>query len=328
MTTSVSRAENRVRPALLYATVLWLVLPVRVGAAESAADSLTLTGGQEGTVFKSLTVEAENRVQINFERPDLQVELDPALAPGLDWGSALDILDRTEPDLVTPLLVASIQQWSPYTPRPWFDNFTVGPVARFRPTVTGVERWQLLVADSRGEVVAVFEDDSKPPQEIAWDGRTQGGVPVTPGLTYSYVFEAYDRAGNKRRFVGDGFQIPPYRYETGTGPVFLISGEQWRQAEPDRTDLGAVHPYLLEVASRLNLYTGSDTPLQIEATARTFAAANMLGQQIQAALQPLLLGDDARLAVSTIVEPGAPSGGALRIGPAPKNGDDRSRSKS
>lgn len=40
-----------------------------------------------------------------------------------------------------------------------------------------------------------------------------GGL-AWPGVTYSYVFEAYDRAGNKRRMVGEGFTIrarPPHR---------------------------------------------------------------------------------------------------------------------
>ncbi len=318
MKTSVPCGSTLVISTLLIVVISLLSPPTPVFCTEAAtADSLTLAGGQEGTVFKSLTVEAENRVQIKFERPDLHVDLDPSLAPGLDWGTALDILDRTVPDLVAPFLTASTYQRSPYTPRPWFDNFATGPVARFRPSVTGVDRWQLLVVDSRGEVVAVFEGKKKPPEEIAWDGRQQDGTPVSPGLTYSYVFEAYDRAGNKRRFMGDGFQIPPYRHEGENGPIFLVSGEQWLTAEQGRSDRLSSHPYLLEVASWLNLHTGPNDPLQVVATARTFAEANALGQQVQTALQPFLPGEDARIAVSAIVEPGAPAAGTLRIGPAP-----------
>jgi len=300
---------------LIVGTFLFLS-PTPVFCTETATSdsSMALTGGQEGTVFKSLTVEGENRVQIKFERPDLQIDLNPTLAPGLVWGSTLDVLDRTVPDLVGPFLTVSAYERSPYSPQPWFDNFASGPVARFRPSVTGVDRWQLLVVDSRSEVVASFEGKKKPPEEIAWDGRREDGTPVPPGLTYSYVFEAFDRAGNKRRFMGNSFQIPPYRLDGDNGPLFMISGEQWRAAEQGRSDRKFSHAYLLEVASWLNLYTEPNEPLQIVATARTFAEANTLGQQVQTALLPLLPGDDARIAVSAIAEPGAPDGGTLCIG--------------
>jgi hypothetical protein len=190
-------------------------------------------------------------------------------------------------------------------------------VASFRPAVTGVDRWQLLVVDSRSEVVASFEGSKKPPEEIAWDGCRQDGTPVSPGLTYSYVFEAYDRAGNKRRFMGDSFQIPPYRLEGDSGPIFMISGEQWRSIEHSRVHRSALNPYLLEVASWLNLYTEPNEPVHVVVTARTFDEANSLGQQIKADLEPLMPGDDARIAVSAIVETGAPESGSLYIGSEP-----------
>jgi len=59
--------------------------------------------------------------------------------------------------------------------------------------VKGTERWKLTVADSRGQTVALFEGKGDPPKEIVWDGRSVSGVPVTPGITYSYVFEAVDK---------------------------------------------------------------------------------------------------------------------------------------
>src|SRR4029077_1438196 len=69
-------------------------------ASAAPTDSGTvLKGGQEGTAFKSLTVEGEDKIQIEFERPPLALDLDPTKAPGLDWGTARDVLDRTVPDL-------------------------------------------------------------------------------------------------------------------------------------------------------------------------------------------------------------------------------------
>jgi len=298
--------------------------PAVHGQEQAVPDSnLVLPGGQDGTVFKSLTVEGENRVQIEFERPELNIDLDPQAAPGLAWGDALDVLDRTVPDLVAPYLAASANWRSPYTPRPWLVLFDTGALARFQPVVKGVESWSLLVVDSRGEIVREYTGEKKPPKEIAWDGRNQAGVPVTPGLTYSYVFEAYDRAGNKRRFIGDGFQLPPYRIETENGPTMLISGEQWLAAGQKNADSAAPHAYLMEAVSWLNQHTGPRDPLQIVATARTYDEAHALGQRVQVAMQPLLSGDPARLAVVARVEAGAPDGGTLLIGPVTQEGEDR-----
>jgi len=55
---------------------------------------MKLKGGEEGTIFKSLRVEGEDRVRIEFERPPLDLELDPKNAPGLDWESFVAVLNR------------------------------------------------------------------------------------------------------------------------------------------------------------------------------------------------------------------------------------------
>src|SRR6267378_7410175 len=167
-------------------------------ASASGADSMTLRAGQSGTEFRSMTVEGEDRVHVDFGRPELNLDLDPEEVPGLSSGTAMDVLDRTVPDLATPLIALSSQDRSPYVARPWLRQFATGSVARFQPAVKGVVRWKLLVADSRGETVASFDGTGDPPRELTWDGKTKSGVPVTPGLTYSYVFEAPNRPGNKR----------------------------------------------------------------------------------------------------------------------------------
>ena len=65
---------------------------------------MTLRGGQEGTVFRTLTVEGEDRVHFEFERPALDFDLDPEQAPGLDPASARAAIVRSAPDLTEPLL--------------------------------------------------------------------------------------------------------------------------------------------------------------------------------------------------------------------------------
>lgn len=293
-----------------------LSFPAAVRAAEtepSVPDStMGLEGGKEGTVFRSLTVEGENRVQIHFERPELDLALDPSEAPGLTWGTPMDVLNRTVPDLTGPLLATSSHMPSPYGPRPWLSVFRTGPVAEFTFDMEDVDRWTLTVVDSRGTEVARFEGKKNPPRQLAWDGQQLDGTPALPGLTYSYVLEAFDRAGNRRRFVGKGFQVDPYRLEADAGPQFLVSGEQWKQAAREAAPVGSA--YLLETASRLNLGTGPGDPILVTATAGSYAEAMALGNQVADELRPLLPGDDVRVAVAAVAQPGTPPGGILQIG--------------
>ena len=302
-------------PACAVGLVLVCMLAANgpASAQEAVTDStLVLRNQEEETVFRNLTIEGENRIRIEFDRPDLVVDLDPATAPGLTWGSAHDILDRTVPDLVTPFLALSAREVSPYTPRPWLTAYHVGPVVNFANDLEGVESWHLLVVDSRGSEVTSFSGKGNPPREIPWDGLDGTGEPAAPGLTYSFVLESYDKAGNKRHFTGDGFEIAAYRLESDLGPRFLVSGDQWSSSTKGTGQPSAL---LLEAASRFNLRLGADVPIEIRATARTIAKAETLGGSVADALAPLLAGGRIRLVVTTIVEEGAPPAGTLLMQP-------------
>jgi len=221
------------RPAIGFGSILALLMFTSSAmAVEAPSDSsMSLSGGQEGTVFKSLTIEGENRVQITFERPELVIDLDPSVAPGLTWGSSIDVLNRTVPDLTTPLLGTSSHLRSPYMVRPWLAAYQTGPVAVFTSDLESVHRWNLLVVDSRGREVVQFEGKKNPPKKIEWDGRKQDGTMALPGLTYSYVLEAFDKAGNKRRFQRAGIshrgQPVAGRGQKGSpGPFCLPAGDR------------------------------------------------------------------------------------------------------
>ena len=302
------------------ATVPGAALEARDSGATSA--DLTLKGGQEGTVFRSLTVEGEDRIHVEIERPELTLDLDPQKAPGLEWGSARDVLDRTTPDLASPLVALSSRERSPYPGRPWLSEFASGPVARFEPAVQGVERWKLTVVDAHGQAAIAFTGSGNPPRSIPWDGRSQSGSPVAPGLTYSYVFEAYDRAGNKRNFVGQGFSVSAYRLETPQGTALLFSAHplvSWLAARDlgGATTSAAVPPILLEAASWLNQSESINRPIQVMAHARTYEQANRLAGAVARALGPLVIGDPARLRAVAMAEPDAPEEGTLAIRPGP-----------
>jgi len=287
------------------------------GAAKQK-DDMTIPGGQEGAVFKSLTVEGEDRVHFEFERPALSLDLDPSKAPGLDWGSARDVLNRTVPDLSAPMLQSSSQVASPYLAHPWLERFQTGAVARFRPEVKGVVRWKLTVVDSKGQTVATYEGKGEPPREIAWDGRTIGGGLVVPGLTYSYVLEARDKAGNKRNFVGQGFKVSAYRLNSIDSPVMVFTGRELPSPDPTRpasspTEREATAPILMEAAGWLNQSPKAIQAVKVTATARTMDQAQTLCALVTRQMTPYLLGDPARIQAVTDVQPDAPEGGAVRI---------------
>jgi hypothetical protein len=289
--------------------------------AASEDSSMTIRAGESGKEFRSMTVEGEDRVHVDFGRPELNLDLDPEDVPGLSRGTALDVLDRTVPDLSTPLIALSGQERSPYLARPWLRQFATGSVARFRPAVKGAVRWKLLVADARGETVASFEGTGEPPREIAWDGRTKSGALVTPGLTYSYVLEAHDRAGNKRNFVGQGFTVSAYRVDSPSGPVLVMSGHDLAALDSDGFGFGpgaAVHasasPIFLEVASWLNQSSTAREPVRVAVVARSMDQANALANRATTALAGRVIGDPARVQTVTQVAADAPEDGVLRIG--------------
>ncbi|NIO28568.1 MAG: hypothetical protein GTO29_08445 [Candidatus Latescibacteria bacterium] len=283
--------------------------------AQAAQDStMKLRGGEEGTVFKSLKIEGEDRIRIKFERPELILSLEPGTAPGLEWKSIHAVLDRDMLDFFTPFLARSAGVRRQCFARPWLDHLSTNGVARFRPALEGVDRWRLLVANSKGETVASFEGKGKPPKEIVWDGRSLEGKPVPPGLVYSYVLEAYDRAGNKRNFVGDGFELPSYMVNLPEGLMMLFSGEELSRSQ--RGPYGAAAPppeILLEVANYLNQEQGIDASVRIEVSARTFDDANRLAKEIIEQLTPILLGDVLRVQPVTNIQPDAPEQGTIAV---------------
>jgi len=302
---------NRLALSLgVLASVTLAQAPAQADPAPAPADStMQIPGGSEGTVFRDMTVEGEDRIQIEFDRPKLELGLDPREAPGLDWDDNLGILERGAPDLMAMFLDESAFEKSPYTASPWLSAQTTGPVARFSPQVKGVERWTLTVANSRGETMAVFEGKGDAPDQITWDGCDLQGRPVPPDLTYSYVFEAYDKAGNKRNFVGDGFQLRPYRMRSDEQTAMAFSAGALDQGStPERPSL-----ILVETATWLNEDAGAGGAIRVQATAHSHEQSQLLADRVAAELKPLLLGNPSRVQVLATVEPDAPDPGRITI---------------
>jgi len=281
-------------------------------AQSAEADStIKLIGGQQGTLFESLRVEGEDRVRIQFERPQLAIDFEALAVPGLDWESVLSAVGRTNLDMINPYLALSAGRRAEYYARPWLDEFSTDGVARFRPSLEGVDRWRLLIASSKGDTVAVFSGSGKPPKEIVWDGSSLDGTPVPPGLTYSYVLEAYDRAGNRRNFVGEGFELPAYRLDKDGKHTMLFSGAELAAAAAGAR--GPEPAILLEVASWINQTPGATEPILVEVTSRSFKEASRLADDVIRRLTPLLVIDPQRLQPKTQVEPDGPAAGTVAV---------------
>lgn len=269
--------------------------------------TMRIKAGESGKQFNNITVEGEDRVRVNFDRPELKLDVDPSKAPGLDWQSVWAALGSDEFNFVDPVLSRSVYERSPYAPRPWLDSMNDGPVARFRPEVNGVEKWGLEVADSRGKTVARFQGNGKPPKEITWDGTTIDGGAARSDLTYSYVLNATDKAGNKRSFVGDSFQIPPHvaQNKEGMSMSFSVPVESATDRVPDAV--------VLEAATRLNQNVATNVPVKVEVTASTFNLAKSIADEVVATLQPHLYGEPARITVLTNVDTGGAERASVTI---------------
>jgi hypothetical protein len=297
-----------ITPAVVAAAALDGEAPAERADADS---TMKLIGGQQGTLFESLRVEGEDRVRIQFERPRLVIDFDALAVPGLDWESVLSAVGRTDLDMITPYVALSAGRRAEVYARPWLDEFSTEGVARFRPSLEGVDRWRLLIASSKGDTVAVFSGSGKPPREIVWDGSSLDGTPVPPGLTYSYVLEAYDRAGNRRNFVGEGFELAAYRLDRDGRHTMLFSGAELAPAAAGAR--GPEPAILLEVASWINQAPGAAEPVLIEVTSRSFKEASRLADEVIQRLTPLLLIDPRRLQPTTHVEPDGPEAGTVAV---------------
>jgi hypothetical protein len=298
-------------PALVAAAVIFGA-PAAEGSEPDSA--MVIEGGSEGKVFKTMTIEGEDRFRIDFERPDLRIHLDPAGAPGLDWDNTWDVLREGDVDLYATLAALSAAWPSPYMPRPWLDEYASGEIVRFQPSLTGVKGWKLIIADSRSGEVRSFRGDGNPPERIGWDGLSADGTPMPPGYTYSYVVEAWDQAGNKRNFVGKGFSLPAYRVTTGKGTLFLFTGDDLNFRSSSRGQAsGPQAAVLLEAASRINQESASDGLVRVVVTARTYDQADGMAGEVVRSLGTLLVGNPARVQHVADVKADAPEEGTVTV---------------
>jgi hypothetical protein len=301
-----------IRQLATYGVVVGTILSTgTIGWGKTANDAKRdLKAGDKGTTLKSITVEGEDRIRIEFDRPALNINVDPLTAPGLEWDMMWTLLTTESLDLYRPLPQSSRSIQSPYRPRPWMDVFRRGDIVRFKPALKGVDTWALIIADSRGGEVKSFKGKGSPPDQIAWDGRANDGTVSLPSHRYSYVVEAADRAGNSRRFVGKGFRLPSYALEVD-GHVSLMFTESDMATPTAKTPSAPV----FYAATRINQLMAS-APVIVEVTTGDYQRANAIANDVARQIRSLVMGDDARITTRATVAKGAEEASiVVHVGP-------------
>lgn len=280
---------------------------------EATDESISLSRDSQGTVLRSFTIEGEDRVSIKFDRPRINLDLDPRTAPGLGWENTWDKVE------VFPAVTAQSAMNSPqFTGQPWLQEFAQDDVVVFNPEAPGLTSWKLTIVDSRGKPAAVRQGEGSPPADLAWDGRRDDGTCAWPGLIYSFVMETVDLAGNQRTFSGRGFGLPAYRLTGQQEDILVFSG-----ADIITDDLITpvanlpADPLIIETASWLNQAPGLTAAIEIRATARSHRQAQQLADMVSVALTGLVCGDPERINTVVNVVKDAPDQGVIEIASKP-----------
>ncbi len=274
--------------------------------ADGSDSEHVLPAGQDGTDLGSFTVEGEDRIRIEFERPSLDLTIDPRSVGGLDWSDPNEILERKRFDTTTPFLRAETR-WLPTTPaRPWARSLVYGDIVTLRPKVDDVATWRLTISDPTGAEVWRVGGEGKAPREITWDGMTMSGRAALPGQTYVHAIDVVDKAGNKRRFNGSGFVMPAFAVTAGDSLRLAVAGE------PDGSGrLGALA--IVEIADWINQHAAPSSEIRLSALARTYGEAESMSGAAQGALVGLVAGDPIRMRTIARVDPAAPQNGVLTV---------------
>lgn len=174
-----------------------------------------------GEVLDDVVIKTSVEVNYKEEKPPIHLQLDFSKAATLEdlfqWQEESDWLPQP-PTLNEGLdLRLSTEGAAGIFP---------SPVKVFRVKFKALREWHLIVLASNGRVFRKLSGSGSPPAEIKWDGLSDSGQPILPGVHYLYDFTAIDKAGNKRSFPGKPFSVSSYHlYKNGKLVVGLAKTE-------------------------------------------------------------------------------------------------------
>lgn len=217
---------------------------------------------------------------IEEKRPPIRLRFDPYEAVIARIGGEEFIYDR---QLVlnaafasSPLPVLASDQLV----KPWLKAIVRGNIAFFNPIYGhDVVSWKITITDEKGSIFKTFEGEGPPPRTLHWDGRSNRGVMMNPGILYMYTAEAHDELGNVSRVVGREIRVKGIFYkERGENIVTLDGGRIFRENSDAFLDDGLV---LLEEAAdivRENFRTSLTIQVYSRAEALSERRARALGE--------------------------------------------------
>lgn len=170
-----------------------------------------------------VTIRAEQKEKLKSEKPALNLPMDEIRELKF-WLETTTAVFRQEP--------AAWKARPPHLPRvlssplavvPATSRFSRDPVAVFHPlselmsvvsSPRGEEtsRWRYEVADSAGQRFRAWTGGGLPPKEVIFDGRSDDGVMLRPGLAYAPVLTYMDGRGTFT-VVGQPLKVEGIRHQ-------------------------------------------------------------------------------------------------------------------
>jgi hypothetical protein len=191
--------------------------------------------------------------EVELKIEDRKIELWPDINPFAPLDSVIsqerylfdEKLYRTIDELNTPILYLH----SEYLRVPLVSRFMYGSIALFIPRFEKtVSSWELIITDTKGEIVRKFAERGLPPSSISWDGRTDKGEMSNMGETYNYVFKAFDAVGNPTRIAGRSYKFNGIVYDEKDTKIVAIAASELF-AEKTSTFSQDATPYVDEAAN-------------------------------------------------------------------------------
>lgn len=169
--------------------------------------------------------EAELKIQ------DRKITLWPELDPFAPLDSVISqekyLFDEKLYSTIDALNTPILYLHSEYLRVPLVSRFMYGSIALFIPRFEKtVSSWELIITDTKGEIVRKFAERDLPPSTISWDGRTDQGEMSNMGETYNYVFTAFDAVGNPTRIAGRSYKFNGIVYDEKETKIVAVAATE------------------------------------------------------------------------------------------------------
>ncbi|KAA3613874.1 MAG: hypothetical protein DWQ05_16495 [Calditrichaeota bacterium] len=188
---------------ILFLSVLWTAGGFAQTSEKADSSSNVLDDVVVQAQFKGVFEEDKLPLATNFDYSNETV-----IENRVNWNSLAEVENETasaEKEVILPL----------HFSQPQFAQIQPAPVKAFRLKFENLQRWQLNITSGDGSQFRQIAGEGNPPESISWDGLSTNKDPLLAGRNYAYSFTAVDKAGNKRTFPGNSFQVPAFFLELG-----------------------------------------------------------------------------------------------------------------